>query len=90
MNNVPDVRIYEGLNPSTSLIVLYLDDVGEDDRIIFRGDELQGSWVVIIFPVESSFCLGNGLFNRDRRCGGRDLSYISIRCFSRGSRHGIS
>ena len=71
MDDISGARINKCLDPSTSLIVLDLNDVCENKRVIFLDNKFQSRGVVVELPAKSGLSLGDGLLNCEGRCGGR-------------------
>lgn len=65
------VGINESLNPSASVVVLDLNDVGEGGGTIGEGEKLEGGWVVVVLSVDELLSLGNSVSqgHRGRRRG---------------------
>jgi hypothetical protein len=59
------MSVDEGLNPSTSGIVLNLHDVGEDDGAIVFDQELESGGVAVEFAIESVLGRSNGILQGD-------------------------
>lgn len=62
VDNLAGVGIDKGLVPLLSLIVLDLDDVGEDDVVRVLGKVLEGSRPVVILAANGSLGLSNCVF----------------------------
>lgn len=65
----------ECLNPCAGFIVLYLDYVREHCRTIRKGEEFNGGWVTVVFPIDEFFRFGYGIVNGDTRLGRGYSSY---------------
>ena len=59
------MRVHEGLEPSASLHVLDLHDMGQGERAVFLRNELDGWWVLVELSGEGRLSLGDGIVNGD-------------------------
>ena len=73
LDELPGVRVHEGLEPSASLRVLDLHDMRQGERTVLFRDELDGRRVLVKLSGEGRLSLGDGIVNEDGGDRRRDL-----------------
>lgn len=66
------VGVDESLDPSTSLVILDLNDMRQHNGVVILDQEFEGGRMVIELAIESLLSSGNSLLEGDGGCRGRN------------------